>query len=318
MPPQPVVFMGSPETAVPSLRALAAHPRCRLAGVFTQADRPAGRGRRLRPSPVKAAAEVLGAPVLTPDKSGGPEAMAALDAWRPDLVVVCAYGRILPRRVLDRPPLGCWNLHFSLLPRWRGASPVQAALLAGDTATGVSLQRMVAELDAGAIAAETAPMPIAPDDTAATLSARLAEAAAALLSETLPALLDGDPPLREQDPAGVTHCGIVRKDDGRVDWAAEDAGAIERKVRAYTPWPGCFAFLGGRRLGLVRVEAAGAPPEPPAPGILLRDGRVPARAGAVRLLEVKPEGRGAMPWEAFRNGNPEAVGARLTPYPAGG
>ena len=309
-----IVFMGTPEAAVPSMRAVAGAPGARLVGVFTQTDKPVGRGRRPQPSPVKAAAGTLGIPVLTPAKSGDAQAMAALEDWRPEMIVVCAYGRILPRRVLERPPLGCYNLHFSLLPRWRGASPVQAAILAGDRSTGVSLQRMVRALDAGAVAAESEPEPIGPGDTAETLTARLAEISAALIRVRLPALLEGNPSLREQDAEAVTHCGIIRKEHGAVRWAEQSAADIERMVRAYTPWPRCFGFLAGRRLGLVKLEPAEPPGESPtAPGTLHADGRVPAREGWVRLLEVKPEGKGAMPFAAFKNGNPQAVGETIRP-----
>jgi len=317
----PVVFMGTPETAVPSLQALIDHPECRVVGVFTQPDRPVGRGRRMQASPVKQAAEAAGIPVQTPHKPGDEEGMAALTAWSPRLIVVCAYGRILPGRVLELPPLGCYNLHFSLLPRWRGASPVQAAIRAGDTYTGVSLQRMVRELDAGAIVANTPPMPIQPRDTALTLSDRLAQAAGDLLSRAVPALLSGEPTLHEQDATATTYCHVLSKNDGAVDFAAETAEAIERTVRAFTPWPGCFAYLGERRLGLVRTEVVleeAAPPEAgrAAPGTVLQGGLVPAREGFLRLLQVKPEGKGAMDFEAFARGAPYAVGGRLTPKPA--
>ena len=312
-----IVFMGTPQVAVPSLEALAAHPAADIVGVFSQTAKPVGRHRQPRPSPVQQAAERLGIAVATPEKAGNPEAMASLDEWRPDLIVVCAYGRILPTRVLERPPLGPYNLHFSLLPRWRGASPVQAAILAGDATTGVSLQRMVMELDAGAIAAETGPLPIHPGDTAETLAARLAEAAAGLIAEALPRLLAGDPALEEQDPAGVTTCGIIRKEQGAVHWERDDAAQIERQWRAYTPWPGSYGFLGGKRLELIRMEG-GTPPaallEPePQPGTLLRDGWVAAREGFLRLVEVKPEGKRAMAIRDFLNGQPQALGMRLMP-----
>jgi methionyl-tRNA formyltransferase len=233
------------------------------------------------------------------------------------LIVVCAYGRILPLRVLEHPPLGCWNLHFSLLPRWRGASPVQSALLAGDASTGVSLQRMVQALDAGAIAAETPPLPILPDDNAASLGERLAAASAALLTEALPLLMPGRVLLREQDPARVTTCGIIRKEQGAVHWGRDDAARILRQWRAYSPWPGCFGYLEGRRIEFTRMEA-GAPPEPSAartaaPGTLLAGGWVPAREGFLRLVEVKPEGKRPMPVESFLNGSPKSVGMRFTP-----
>jgi methionyl-tRNA formyltransferase len=314
------VFLGSPATALPSLRALLACEGVQVLGAVTQPDRPVGRGRKLQPCPVRQEALAAGLPVLTPARIAAPEALAALRDWAPELAIVCAYGQLLPAALLSLPRLGCYNLHFSLLPRWRGASPVQAALLAGDAATGVSLQRMLLELDAGDLVAETEPLPIGPDDTAQSLGERLAGAAATLLARSLPALLGGDPPRRPQDPAAVTHCRLIRKEQGAVDFAAEDAAQIERKCRAYTPWPGCFAFLGARRLGLTRLVPAEAPPQAEAaaapPGTLLADGRVRARAGWLRLETVQPEGKAPMAFAAFRNGNPGAVGARLAPRPA--
>ena len=244
-----------------------------------------------------------------------------LAEWAPDLLIVCAYGQILTRAVLDLPPLGCWNLHFSLLPRWRGASPVQAAILAGDAETGVSLQRMVEALDAGPLLASSAPTPIGAAETAEVLGTRLAGVAAEVLAGALPAILTGAAPLTPQDEARVTVCRKIGKGAGQVDWSRESAVQIVRKVRAFTPWPGCASYLGPLRLGLVRVEAAEAPPGgvPGAvPGTIGADGRVPAAEGVVRLIEVKPEGRGVMAFAAFVNGHPEAVGARLTPEPGAG
>ncbi|MBI3992596.1 MAG: methionyl-tRNA formyltransferase [Candidatus Lambdaproteobacteria bacterium] len=319
-----VVFMGSPDMALPSLRVLAAHPQVTLAGVISQPDRPAGRARREQPCPVKTEAMAMGLPVATPLKAGGPEGLAQLQDFDPALIVVCAYGQILPERLLALPPLGCFNLHFSLLPRWRGASPVQAALLAGDTHTGVSLQRMVLALDAGPLVACTPPLPIAPHDTAGSLGERLAAVAGDLLRDTLPVLLCGHPPLTPQDDARATFCRTIKKAQGAVNWAAESAQEIERKRRAYTPWPGCYGYLGARRIAFeaLRVVQAGdgAPSgaTAAAPGVLQAGGIVAAREGAVQLLRVKPEGKAAMDIEAFLNGAPDALGGTFMPGPPAG
>jgi methionyl-tRNA formyltransferase len=312
---EPVVFMGTPAWALPSLRALTQSPLVRVAGVFTQTAKPAGRHRHVQPSAVQEAAELLGLPVVTPEKAGAADGMAALERWGPALIVVCAYGRILPIRVLEHPPLGCWNLHFSLLPRWRGASPVQSAILAGDASTGVSLQRMVKALDAGAIVAETPPIPILSTDSSASLGERLASASASLLTEALPLLLSGHAPLREQDPARVTTCGIIRKEQGAVHWERDDAARILLQWRAYTPWPGCHGYLDGRRIEFTRLEMdpsfdlAGSAA---APGTLLAGGWVRARDGCLRLIEVKPEGKRPMLMDAFLNGSPRSIGKRFT------
>ncbi len=321
----PIVFMGSPDMAVPSLRALVqATPGLgsEIVGVFTQPDRAVGRHRTPQPCPVAAAAHTLGLPVFQPEKLRSDAGQAALVGLQPRLVIVCAYGHILSQGLLDLPPLGCFNLHFSLLPRWRGASPLQAAILAGDAMTGVSLQRMVAALDAGPLAADSKPVPIGGEDTAATLGQRLAGVAADLLTRTLPVLLTGRPPLTPQDEARTTTCRTLRKEDGAIDWTREDAAAVQRKVRAFTPWPGCHAFLGARRLGLVRVvvatdqEAAPLAAQPVPAGTILPGGLVATATGCVRLLELKPEGKPAMAWADFARGNPQAVGARLTAQPA--
>ena len=328
-----VVFMGSPDWAVPSLLALAdalAHPAPggaagTLIGACTQPDRPKGRGRALEPCPVKRAALGLGLPVRSPASLKDPAGQALLAEWRPELVIVCAYGLILPRAMLDLPRLGCYNLHFSLLPRWRGATPVQAAVLAGDAATGVSLQRMVEALDAGPLVASTPPLAIGPDDDAASLGVRLAQAAAGLLRETLPSLLQGHAHLAEQDASQATFCRRLSKADGAVRFEEESALTLERKVRAYQPWPGCHAYCGGLRLALERVEvlapeALAAIPPGTVPGTLLAGGVVPAAQGAVRLLRVKPQGKASMPWHAFAHGHPQALGCVLRaapPVPSG-
>ncbi len=310
-----VVFMGSPEMAVPSLEALAAQPGVRVVGVLSQPDRPAGRKRRLQPCAVRLAAQRLGLPTGTPEKAGSAEGLALLRDWAPELVVVCAYGQLLPQTVLDLPPLGSFNLHFSLLPRWRGASPVQAALLAGDTHTGVSLQRMVMALDAGPLVLSTSPLPIGAADTAESLGSRLAGAAAQLLTQALPLLLSGAAPELEQDEAGVTFCRTIKKAQGAVDFAQEDATAIERKVRAYTPWPGCHVYVGARRLGLERVAVQSTDKGGDAVGVLQADGSVQTRHGRLQLLSVQPEGKRAMPLADFINGMPQALRQPLTPQP---
>jgi methionyl-tRNA formyltransferase len=320
-----IVFMGSPALAVPSLAALAeAAPRhgARIVGVFAQPDRRVGRHSAAVPCPVSAAAQSLGLPVFTPAKLRSAEGTAALRDLAPQLAIVCAYGQILTQPLLNLPALGCFNLHFSLLPRWRGASPLQAAIFAGDAVTGVSLQRMVLELDAGPLVAESDPAAIGPDDTAETLGWRLADVSAAVLRRALPGLLSGNPPTTPQDPARITTCRTLRKEDGAIDWTRETAEAIARKVRAYTPWPGCHAFLGARRLGLVRVavasdeEAAPYAAQPVPAGTILPGGVIATASGCVRLLGVKPEGKAAMAWDDFTRGTPSAVGARLTPRPA--
>lgn len=310
-----VVFMGSPEMALPSLHALAGDKSVTLSGVIAQPDRPAGRKRRMQPCAVKATAQELGVPVSTPAKAGSEEGLASLRAFEPDMLVVCAYGQILPEALLTMPPLGSFNLHFSLLPRWRGASPVQAALLAGDAATGVSLQKMALALDAGPLVASTEPMAIQPDDTAESLGGRLAQASAQLLLRALPAVLAGNAALSPQDEDAVTFCRTIKKTQGAVDWTAENAVDIDRKCRAYTPWPGCFGYLGERRVAFTELrvlEESGAFGNP---GVLTREGVIDAAVGRISLLRIKPEGKGPMALQDFVNGAPGVVGRQFTPGP---
>ncbi|MEX1071459.1 MAG: methionyl-tRNA formyltransferase [Anaerolineales bacterium] len=234
--PARVVFMGSPEFSLPSLRALAENYE--VVGVVTQPDRPAGRGKQLAAPPVKLLAQELGIPVIPPRRLREPEAMRQLREWAPEVIVVAAFGQILRQEVLDLPPKGCINVHASLLPRWRGASPIQAAILHGDQETGVTIMLMDAGLDTGPILSQRS-IPIGDDDTAATLNRKLSTFGAELLTETLPKYLEGELKPKPQPSAGVTTMSTLNKADGKLD-PSEGAIALERKVRAFTPWPGAF------------------------------------------------------------------------------
>lgn len=295
------IFMGSPEFALPALRALVeAGYDLRLA--VTQPDRRAGRGGRMRAPAAKVEAERLGIAVFQPPSLREPEAVAGLAAVEPDLIVVAAYGRILPRAVLDLPGRPVVNIHPSLLPRWRGPSPVAAAILAGDRETGVSIMELVPEMDAGPVLAAR-PFPIAPDDTTGGLEARLAEEGAALLVETLPAWLAGDVRAVPQDESAVTVCPLLEKGDGhlRADMTAVEA---DRAVRAYDPWPGAFVTYGGDRLAVWRAHVADAG-EGYVPGAITTVAGKPAvafREGALVLDEVQRSGSRRIPGEAFLNG----------------
>jgi methionyl-tRNA formyltransferase len=308
-----VVFMGTPDFALPSLAALLA--ACTVVGVVTQPDRPAGRGRQVVSPPVKAVAEGAGVPVIQPQRLREPEAMAQLQAWAPDLIVVTAFGQILKPAVLDLPPHGCLNVHASLLPRHRGAAPIPAAILAGDADTGVTLMRMDPGLDTGPILAQRR-LPILPDDTTPSLSGRLAQAGAELLVETLPAYLAGDLLPQPQDDSQATYAPQLKKEDGRLDFT-RPAAELARRVRALTPWPGAFALWSSaagepQPLKVLRAEAvderlaeAGqvvATPRGPAVG---------ASAGALLLLEVQPPARRPMPAADFARGARGFIGQRL-------
>jgi methionyl-tRNA formyltransferase len=310
------VFMGTPDFAVPSLQALLADPAYQVVGVITQPDRAAGRGRELRASPVKQVALAAGLPVLQPERLREPAAFAELAALAPELIVVAAYGQILRPEVLALPRFGCINVHASLLPRWRGAAPIAAAILAGDAVTGVTIMLMDAGMDTGPILAQEAE-PIHPDDTAATLGARLARLGAELLIRTLPAYLAGRLRPRPQPEEGITICRPLTKEQGRIDWTWP-AAHIARMVRAYDPWPGAYTTWKGQSLKI--LAATTAPGQAP-PGHVLAWGQGAAVGTAADLLVlrmVQPANRPPMRIEAFCRGRPDFIGAVLAPSDGSG
>jgi methionyl-tRNA formyltransferase len=300
-----LVFAGTPEFAVPHLAA------CRrdnvdIVAVYTQPDRPAGRGRALSASPVKQAAQALGISVEQPQDFREPGALERLRALAPDLLVVVAYGLILPRKVLAIPRLGCWNVHASLLPRWRGAAPIQRAILAGDGETGVCLMQMEAGLDTGPVLLRR-PLAIAPDDTGGTLHDKLAALGAEALGEGVDRLLGGMAlPAQPQSADGVTYAHKLDKSEAAFDWN-QPAVVIERKVRAFNPWPVAEAPLAGEML---RVWNATVLPgtSTAAPGSVLGAGRdgidVACADGVLRLLEVQRAGARRIAAADYANAHP--------------
>jgi methionyl-tRNA formyltransferase len=251
-----VVFMGTPDFAVPALQTLIDAPGFDVIGVVTQPDRPAGRGRSLRPSPVKIAAEQADIPVFQPKTLRTPEAVAHLTDWQPDVIVVAAFGQILRQNVLDLPPHGCINIHASLLPRWRGAAPIHAAIRAGDAESGITIMAMDAGLDTGPMLSQRA-LPIATDETGQSLHDKLAVLGGELLLDTLPGYLAGriQPEPQSDDDTLITYAGQIKKDEGIINWT-QDAAAIDRLVRAFTPWPGTSTTWEGTRLKIIAGSAA--------------------------------------------------------------
>ena len=302
-----VVFMGTPEFALPSLRALIA--RHRVTGVVTMPDRPAGRGLAPRFSPVKQLALEHGLPVLQPRSLRRDDAIDALGRWRADVYVVAAFGHILPQRVLDMPAHGSLNVHASLLPRWRGAAPIQAAIRAGDTHSGISIMLMEAGLDSGPVLAQQA-VRLAPDETAQSLHDRLALLGAALLSTSLPDWLEGRLTAQRQDEALVTLAPQLRKEDGRIDWS-QPAQTIERQIRAFTPWPGSFTTWDGRQLKILEAAMASGSAKPGA--VVARDGDIAIGTGAGLLLprRLQLAGRRAQASVDFLRGRRVVIGAVL-------
>ena len=308
-----IVFAGTPDFAVPPLDALqeAGHA---LVAVYTQPDRPAGRGQALAASPVKRRALELGLRVEQPASLRSPEAAAALRTHDADLMVVVAYGLILPQSVLDLPRLGCWNIHASLLPRWRGAAPIQRAILAGDERTGITIMQMDAGLDTGPmlLVRETA---IEPDDTGGSLHDRMAMLGAEAIVAAIDAFQRGQLQPRPQPAGGVTYADKLRKEEARIDWS-EAAEAIARRVRAFNPWPVAETSWAGRQLRVWQAEPLASPARqadsPPGRVIDATDeGIVVATgAGALRLTRVQLAGRRAVTAREFLNANALA-GAQL-------
>jgi methionyl-tRNA formyltransferase len=306
-----LLFLGSPEFAVPCLLALAAEYT--VAGVLTQPDRPAGRGKIVRPPPVKDTATALGLPVLQPVNPNSPEVLSQIAGWQPDLLVVAAYGRILRPPLLSLPPRGCLNVHASLLPRWRGASPIQAAILAGDTQTGVTIMLMDAGMDTGPILAQQS-QPITDSDTAGTVSVRLAQQGAHLLLAALPEYLSGRLQPRPQDDTQATPARLLSKADGALD-LQEPAVALARKVRAFDPWPGTFLTWNGKRIGVLEAAAVEADAGlPPGHISVIPEGPVLTTAqGGLLLQRLQPAGSRPMSGKEFLRGQPAFSGARLLP-----
>jgi methionyl-tRNA formyltransferase len=275
-----IVFMGSPDFATPTLRALA--KKFNVVGVVTQPDRPAGRGRILSPPPVKEVALQLDVAFIQPSSLKESQAQAQLETWKPDLIVVAAYGQILRKSVLELPIHGCINVHASLLPRWRGAAPIQAAILNGDTETGITIMRMDAGVDTGDILNQRRIM-IGQSETSIELNRRLADMGAELLVDTLPSYLNGEIAPQAQDDSLATYAPLLNKEAGHLDFN-EAAVALARRVRAFTPWPGTYTIWSGQRLKILRAHAQDA--NTPGPGKTIIYGDLPAFGTSDGLLVV--------------------------------
>lgn len=303
-----VVFLGTPTFALPSLHAIA--QATTVVGVVTQPDRPSGRGRVPVAPPVAVAAREMGLRLLQPESLRSAEALAELSALRPDLLVTVAYGRLVPGAVLALPPMGCINLHPSLLPEYRGASPIQRAIVDGAAATGVTVMHLAEELDAGDIILQRR-VAVGPEETAGELEARLALEGAVLLLEAVGQIARGEARRRAQDHARATYAGKLSKADGAIQWA-RPAQTLVNLVRAMNPWPCAHTTWRG---GILKVWQARVTDGQGPPGLVLEAGEagitVAAGEGAVALVEVQPEGGRRMPAAAFARGHRIAAGDRL-------
>ena len=299
-----VVFMGTPAFAVPSLEALDNSDH-EVVGVVTQPDRPKGRGQAVVPCPVKELAMSRGLPVRQPDKIKSPEFLQQLSEWKPDVIAVTAFGRFLPKAILELPPMGCVNVHGSLLPAYRGAAPIQWALIHGNAETGITTMVMDEGMDTGAVLLQQT-VPIEPEDTALELGARMAQAGGALLVETLTRLAAKTVVPREQDHSRATMAPLLKKEDGVIDWT-QSATQIVNRIRGLSPWPGSYTFHHEHRLiirkGRADTQDAPAVSDGQPPGTILAVGPksfwVETGEGRIEVLEVQPANKKRMSVEQF-------------------
>jgi methionyl-tRNA formyltransferase len=308
--PLRLIFMGTPDFAVPTLRALAEHGH-EIVAVYTRAAKPSGRGMRLQPTPVEQEARRLGIPVFTPNTLKTPEAEAEFRAHNADAAVVVAYGMILPRSILDTPKLGCFNLHASLLPRWRGAAPINRAIMAGDVESGVMVMKMDVGLDTGDIALAES-IAITDAMTAADLHDSLAPLGADLMARAMGALERGGLQLTRQSDHGVTYATKIEKAEARIDWN-KPAHAVLRHIHGLSPFPGAWCEMpieGETRVKILRCELANGSGSP---GELLKDRlTIACKDGAIRILELQRAGKAPMKAEDFLRGTPLKPPARLS------
>ena len=308
--PLRLVFMGTPDFAVPSLRALLDGEDA-VVGVCTQPDQPAGRGMALRPSPVKVCALEHQVPVFQPPKLRRvPEVLEQLTTWQPDLIVIAAYGKILPPPILDLPPHGCINVHASLLPKYRGAAPIQWAIADGEAETGITVMQVSQQMDAGAILLQKA-TPITHSETGGSLHDKLAVLGAEALREALALFRQDKLVARPQDETQVSYAALIKKEDGRIDWS-QDASSIERRIRAFHPWPSAFTTVQGKLLKIYSARLEQSPISPAAPGTVLASAPnqllIATGSGALALEEVQLAGKKRLPIAAFLKGHPQAPG----------
>jgi methionyl-tRNA formyltransferase len=306
-----VVFLGTPEFAVPSLQALASGGH-EVAAVFTQPDRPKGRGNQLAESPVKIAATALGIPVFQPERIRKPEPAEQLRRLAPDIIAVVGYGQIILQPIIDLPPHGILNVHASLLPKYRGAAPVQWAIANGETETGVTIMQIDAGLDTGDMLLKRSTA-IGPHETAPELSARLAPMGAELLLEAIRQIEHGSVHREKQNDAEASHAPILKKEDGRIDWS-RTAQQIFNRLRGFSPWPGAYTALRGQQLSIVRAKPAQRVMGSPG-AVEVERRRLFAACGAstaLELLEVQLAGKKRMSAEAFVNGYQISGGETLT------
>lgn len=311
-----IVFMGTPEFAVPSLAALLTSEH-RVVGVVTQPDRPKGRGQELAASPIKQLAVQHKVPILQPLKMKDPAFLDALSAWKPDLIAVTAFGRILPKVILDLPPRGCVNVHASLLPKYRGAGPIQWALIRGERETGITTMLMDEGMDTGAMLLQER-IAITPDDTAGTLSSKLADIGGRLLIDTLARIQTGTVTPQPQDQSQATMAPLLKKEDGLLDWTLP-ALDLANRVRGLSPWPGAYTYLGEDRWVVWKASVLDRSVATARPGTIVdttKEGLAVATGdGTLCIMEFQPANSRRMSVAQYLTGHTLAPGLRLGPPP---
>jgi methionyl-tRNA formyltransferase len=307
----PIVFMGTPEIAAATLEQLIQGPD-EVVGIVTQPDRPAGRGKQSLPSPVRGVAGRREIPVAAPEKIRDPAFLEILKDWNPQIIVVVAYGRILPKTILDLAPYGCLNVHYSLLPKYRGAAPAAWTIINGDEQAGVTTMRLVEKMDAGPIYLQEA-VSVAPEETTASLQAKLAPVGARLMLETIRMLKEGSLEAKPQDETAATLAPMLKKEDGAIDWRLP-AIQIERRIRGFTPWPSAYTQRQGKLLKVHRARVIAAP-DAANPGEVVRADShglwVGTGSGILSLEEVQLEGKRRLGGVDFARGARVAVGERF-------
>ena len=302
--------MGTPEWAIPSLRAVI-ESGIEVSAVFIQPDHRVGRKKTFSPSPVKKFALEKKLAVYSPVNAGNNDTIDLVSSMSPKLILVCAYGQILTQKFLDIPDIACFNLHFSFLPSLRGASPVQTAIASGLKKTGVSLQKIALRLDSGPLAVCSEEVEILHDDTTPILGKKLSEVSGDLICHNLQNILEGNFSLKEQNESKATYCGIIKKEDGHVNWKEETAQEIERKIRAFTPWPGIFSFYNiktktetRQRLQFTKAEIVEGNFEC---GKIYPNMTIGTNTNGLKILSLKPEGKKEMDVDSFLRGNNEIL-----------
>lgn len=310
-----IIFTGTAEIATPLLRSLAKDERFEVSLVITQADRPAGRKMELTPSPVKKTAEKLRIPIFQPDNINSPESIEKIKNENADVIIVMAYGQILNTEILNAAKQGCINIHASLLPKYRGASPVQSAILNKEKETGISIMKMAEKMDAGPVFIKIS-TPIERDDNAITLTEKLAHLAAHQSRDTIYSASIGEINPENQDEKSATYCTKVKKEDGNINWD-EDIETILTKIRAFAGWPGTFTFFNGKRLKILHAKSEELENDR-SPGTILKTERgvgIAAKGGMLIPLQLQLEGKSTQSINDFINGNPDFINSKLTPNP---